>query len=107
MQALAAVMRQDYKKIVDSGLILQLDFPDLALSRHMLFSDISDKDFVKIEENHIDVLNYALANLPKEKIRVHICWGNYQGPHIVLFETSNPRHAHEWKVFEEKERCYL
>ena len=105
------------------NLILQLDCPDLALSRHMLFSDLSDAEFVKIADHHIQILNYALAGLPTEKIRVHVCWGNYEGPHIcdigmaklfnilmrvhagyILFETSNPRHAHEWTVFKEKRR---
>jgi len=121
--ALADVMKNEYRAIIDSGLILQLDCPDLALSRHMLFSDLSDAEFVKIADHHIQILNYALAGLPTEKIRVHVCWGNYEGPHIcdigmaklfnilmrvhagyILFETSNPRHAHEWTVFKEKRR---
>ena len=119
LHALAEVMREEYRTIIDAGLDLQLDCPDLALSRHMLFTDLSDDEFIKIADMHVDALNTALDGLPKEKIRVHICWGNYEGPHTcdismdkmfntlmsthagyVLFETSNPRHAHEWSVFE-------
>ena len=121
LEALAEVMKGEYKAIINAGLDLQLDCPDLALSRHMLFADMSDKEFIEVAESHIAALNYALEGLPKENIRIHICWGNYEGPHIcdismdtifatlmkahagyVLFETSNPRHAHEWTVFKER-----
>jgi 5-methyltetrahydropteroyltriglutamate--homocysteine methyltransferase len=121
LAALADAMREEYETIVEAGLDLQLDCPDLALSRHMLFSDLSDAEFVKIAESHVEALNSALANVPQEKVRVHICWGNYEGPHVcdidmakvfpvlmktraryVLFETSNPRHAHEWTVFRDR-----
>ena len=121
LEALSEVMRIEYKTIIDSGLELQLDCPDLALSRHMLFAEMSDDEFISIADSHVAALNYALEALPKDKIRVHICWGNYEGPHIcdismdkvfstlmstharyVLFETSNPRHAHEWSVFKER-----
>ena len=121
LQALAEAMRVGYRTIIESGLDLQLDCPDLALSRHMLFADLSDAEFVEVAESHVKALNFALDGLPKEKIRIHICWGNYEGPHIcdipmdsvfttlmkaharyVLFETSNPRHAHEWTVFEKR-----
>jgi len=121
LDALAEVMKAEYKAIIDAGLDLQLDCPDLALSRHMLFADLSDDEFVAIADSHVAALNHALDGLPKEKIRVHICWGNYEGPHIcdismdkvfstlmdthagyVLFETSNPRHAHEWTVFRDR-----
>ena len=121
LDALAEVMKIEYKAIIDAGLDLQLDCPDLALSRHMLFADLSDDEFVAIADSHVAALNHALDGLPKEKIRVHICWGNYEGPHIcdismdkvfstlmnthagyVLFETSNPRHAHEWTVFRDR-----
>lgn len=120
LAALADAMRDEYETIVASGLDLQLDCPDLALSRHMLFTELSDSEFVKIAESHVEALNHALANVPKDKVRVHICWGNYEGPHTcdigmdkmlptflktkarhLLFETSNPRHAHEWTVFED------
>ena len=121
LAALADAMRDEYETIVASGLDLQLDCPDLALSRHMLFSDLSDSEFVKIAESHMEALNHALLNIPEEKVRIHICWGNYEGPHCcdidmttvfatlmkakaryTLFETSNPRHAHEWTVFRDR-----
>jgi 5-methyltetrahydropteroyltriglutamate--homocysteine methyltransferase len=121
LAALADAMREEYETIVASGLDLQLDCPDLALSRHMLFSDLSDSEFVKIAESHMEALNHALKNIPEEKVRIHICWGNYEGPHCcdidmttvfatlmkakaryTLFETSNPRHAHEWTVFRDR-----
>jgi 5-methyltetrahydropteroyltriglutamate--homocysteine methyltransferase len=119
--ALANAMKAEYETIVASGLDLQLDCPDLALSRHMLFNDLSDEEFIKIANSHVEALNYALSDVPAEKVRVHICWGNYEGPHIcdipmskmfdtlmstkaryVLFETSNPRHGHEWSVFKDR-----
>lgn len=121
LAALADAMRDEYETIVEAGLDLQLDCPDLALSRHMLFTDLSDAEFVKIAESHVEALNHALANVPADRVRVHICWGNYEGPHVcdidmdtvfpvlmkanaryVLFETSNPRHAHEWTVFRDR-----
>ena len=121
LSALADVMRDEYKNIVDSGLHLQLDCPDLALSRHMLFNDLSDSEFVKIANSHVEALNYALTGIDPSRVRVHICWGNYEGPHVcdlsmdkifstlmnvsanyILFETSNPRHAHEWTVFRDR-----
>ena len=121
LEALAEAMKQEYETIVASGLDLQLDCPDLALSRHMLFHDLSDEAFIKIAQSHVEALNYALQNVPQEKVRVHICWGNYEGPHVcdipmskmfdtlmatkscyVLFETSNPRHGHEWQVFADR-----
>ena len=121
LSALADVMRDEYKNIVDSGLHLQLDCPDLALSRHMLFNNLSDSEFVKIANSHVEALNYALTGIDPSRVRVHICWGNYEGPHVcdlsmdkifstlmnvsanyILFETSNPRHAHEWTVFRDR-----
>ena len=121
LEALANAMKAEYETIVASGLDLQLDCPDLALSRHMLFNDLSDDEFIKIANSHVEALNYALSDVPVEKVRVHICWGNYEGPHIcdipmskmfdtlmstkasyVLFETSNPRHGHEWSVFKDR-----
>ena len=121
LAALADVMKTEYETITNSGLYLQLDCPDLALSRHMLFNDLSDDEFLKIAELHVETLNYALRDIPEEKVRVHICWGNYEGPHccdidmnkvfstlmkakaqFLLFETSNPRHAHEWEVFKNR-----
>ena len=121
LSALADVMKDEYETIVASGLDLQLDCPDLALSRHMLFTDLSDEEFLKIAAGHVEALNHALENIDPEKVRIHICWGNYEGPHVcdismdkvfatlmsakanyVLFETSNPRHAHEWTVFRDR-----
>ncbi|WP_299743509.1 cobalamin-independent methionine synthase II family protein [uncultured Tateyamaria sp.] len=121
LAALADAMKTEYETIVGAGLDLQLDCPDLALSRHMLFNELSDAEFLKIADAHVEALNHALADVPAEKVRVHICWGNYEGPHTcdiamdtvfstlmatkaryVLFETSNPRHAHEWTVFRDR-----
>ena len=121
LAALADAMKEEYETIVASGLDLQLDCPDLALSRHMLFADLSDDEFLKIAASHVEALNHALSDVPAEKVRIHICWGNYEGPHVcdiemdkvfstlmaakaryVLFETSNPRHAHEWTVFRDR-----
>ena len=121
LSALADAMKAEYEAIVSSGLDLQLDCPDLALSRHMLFSTMTDEEFLNIAETHVEVLNHALRDVPQEQVRIHICWGNYEGPHVcdidmakvlptlmkakaryVLFETSNPRHAHEWTVFRDR-----
>lgn len=121
LTALADAMKAEYETIVAAGLDLQLDCPDLALSRHMLFNDLSDAEFLKIADLHVEALNHALQDVPADKVRVHICWGNYEGPHCcdigmdkvfstlmatksryVLFETSNPRHAHEWTVFRDR-----
>ncbi len=121
LTALSDALRTEYETIVGAGFQLQLDCPDLALSRHMLFKDHSDEEFLKLAESHVAALNAALSNVPQEMVRVHICWGNYEGPHVcdiemdkvfpilmktksryVLFETSNPRHAHEWTVFRDR-----
>ena len=123
LAALADVMKAEYETIVGAGLTLQLDCPDLALSRHMLFSHLSDAEFVKIAHLHVEALNHALRDIDPANVRVHICWGNYEGPHVcdvdmatvfpvlmttraqhVLFETSNPRHAHEWTVFRDRKQ---
>ena len=82
LEALANAMKAEYETIVASGLDLQLDCPDLALSRHMLFNDLSDEEFIKVANSHVEALNYALSDVPAEKVRVHICWGNYEGPHL-------------------------
>ena len=121
LAALADAMKAEYETIVGAGLDLQLDCPDLALSRHMLFTDLSDDEFLRIANMHVEALNHALQNVPQDRVRVHICWGNYEGPHCcdipmakmfdtlmatksryVLFETSNPRHGHEWTVFRDR-----
>lgn len=123
LAALADAMKAEYETIVAAGLDLQLDCPDLALSRHMIFTELSDAEFVKQAELHVDALNHALRDVPPEKVRVHICWGNYEGPHVcdipmdrvfgtlmrtrshyLLFETSNPRHGHEWTTFRDRRK---
>ena len=121
LAALADALKVEYETIVAAGLDVQLDCPDLALSRHMLFTDLTDAEFVKVANLHVEALNHALRDVPQDRVRVHICWGNYEGPHCcdipmaqmfdtlmatksryVLFETSNPRHAHEWTVFRDR-----
>jgi len=121
LAALADALKVEYETIVAAGLDVQLDCPDLALSRHMLFTDLTDAEFVKVANLHFEALNHALRDVPQDRVRVHICWGNYEGPHCcdipmaqmfdtlmatnsryVLFETSNPRHAHEWTVFRDR-----
>ena len=121
LAALADAMAAEYRTIVEAGLLLQLDCPDLALSRHMLFAEMSDAEFLRIAEMHVEALNGALAGIDPSRVRAHICWGNYEGPHVcdvamdtvfstflgvraghLLFETSNPRHAHEWQVWDRR-----
>ncbi|MGI8634836.1 MAG: cobalamin-independent methionine synthase II family protein [Segetibacter sp.] len=120
LEALAEAMRPEYEAIVAAGFILQLDSPDLGLGRHMMFKNESDENYIKLANQHIEVLNYALRNIPADRARMHVCFGNYEGPHHhdapmelvlpialkakpqgLLFETSNPRHAHEWVVFRD------
>ena len=119
LAALSDAFRYEYQAITDAGLLLQIDCPDLALARHMIFTDKSDEEFVRTASMHVEALNAALDGIPEDRIRVHICWGNYEGPHVcdidmdkvfpvlmktrsryLLFESSNPRHAHEWTVFK-------
>ena len=120
LYALADVMKDEYNAIASSGVLLQLDCPDLAMTRVTQFSHLSQEEFVKVVELHVEVINYALAGIPPEQMRLHLCWGNTEGPHhhdvplkeiihIVLkarpnglsFEGANPRHAHEWKLWED------
>jgi 5-methyltetrahydropteroyltriglutamate--homocysteine methyltransferase len=115
---LAEAMRPEYEAIVEQGFLLQLDCPDLAMSRHTGFQDLSEAEFLKVAAANVEALNAATANIPPEKMRMHICWGNYEGPHdhdiplervvdiilkarpaTILFEAANPRHEHEWKVW--------
>jgi 5-methyltetrahydropteroyltriglutamate--homocysteine methyltransferase len=117
---LVDAMREEYETIVNEGFYLQLDCPDLAMSRHTGYQDLSDAEFVKVAEANVEALNAATANIPPEKMRMRICWGNYEGPHdhdiplervidtvlkarpaTVLFEAANPRHEHEWKVWKD------
>ena len=116
---LVDAMRPEYEAIVEAGFQLQLDCPDLAMSRHTGYQDLSDEDFVKVAEANVEALNAATANIPPEKLRMHVCWGNYEGPHdfdialekiidvvlsarpaTILFEAANPRHEHEWTVWK-------
>jgi len=118
--AVAAALRHEYEAIVEAGLMLQVDCPDLAMGRHTQYAQLDVKGFRDKMELHIEALNRALVNIPAEKVRMHLCWGNYPGPHhcdvpladivdivwkakphAVLFEAANPRHAHEWTVFEQ------
>lgn len=120
LEALGEAMRPEYEAIVGSGLILQLDSPDLGLGRHMMYKGRSDAEYLTLIGMHVDVLNYALRNVPADRVRMHVCWGNYEGPHThdvemgvilptlmrakpagLLFETSNPRHQHDWNYFAE------
>ena len=120
LEALAEAMRVEYEAIVKAGFILQLDSPDIGLGRHMMFKDKPESEYVKLAEQHIEVLNHALRNVPADRVRMHVCFGNYEGPHHhdasmgvvlpialkakpqgLLFETSNPRHAHEWVIFRD------
>ncbi|MDP3677177.1 MAG: cobalamin-independent methionine synthase II family protein [Novosphingobium sp.] len=115
---LAEAMRTEYETIVAEGFLLQLDCPDLAMSRHTGFQDLTEAEFLKVAEQNVEALNAATANIPPEKMRMHVCWGNYEGPHdhdiglekvigtvlkarpaTILFEAANPRHEHEWKVW--------
>ena len=119
--ALADAMREEYERIVAAGLDLQVDCPDLGLARHMQFTDLSDDEFLAAVAANVEALNHALRNVDPGRVRVHICWGNYEGPHLcdigmdkvfpvlmsvraryVLFEASNPRHGHEWTVFRDR-----
>jgi 5-methyltetrahydropteroyltriglutamate--homocysteine methyltransferase len=122
LEALADAMAAEYNAIVDAGLVLQLDSPDLGLGRHMMFKGKSEQEYKDCAALHVDALNHALAGIPKDRVRLHVCWGNYEGPHhhdapmdivlpvalranvgALLFESSNPRHAHEWEVFANTE----
>ena len=118
LEALAEAMRPEYEAIVAAGLTLQLDSPDLGLGRHMMYKDRSDADYLVRIERHVAVLNHALRNVPADRVRMHVCWGNYEGPHHcdvematilptlmkarpagLLFETANPRHQHDIEAF--------
>jgi 5-methyltetrahydropteroyltriglutamate--homocysteine methyltransferase len=119
LEALAAALQVEYESIVGAGIVLQIDAPDLAMGRHTMYRDRSLEEFERLAARHIEVLNYALRNVPAERARMHVCWGNYEGPHHydvpmarllpivlkakpqgLLFEAANPRHAHEWAVFK-------
>jgi 5-methyltetrahydropteroyltriglutamate--homocysteine methyltransferase len=117
--AIAEAMRQEYEAIAGAGIILQIDCPDLGMGRHIQHADLSLAEWRKKAELHVEALDHAVANIPPEQLRMHLCWGNYEGPHhcdvpladvidivfharpsAIAIEAANPRHAHEWKLFE-------
>jgi 5-methyltetrahydropteroyltriglutamate--homocysteine methyltransferase len=117
--AIADAMRHEYETVARAGFVLQLDCPDLAMGRHIQFAALGLEEFRKMARLHLAALDHAVAGIPPEQLRMHLCWGNYEGPHhydvpladlldlvfaarpqAVSFEAANPRHAHEWKVFE-------
>ena len=119
LYAIADAMRHEYEAVVKAGFVLQIDCPDLGMGRHIQYADLTVSEFRKKAQLHIEVLNHALANIAPEKLRLHLCWGNYEGPHhydvpladivdlvfrarpaAISLEAANPRHAHEWKLFE-------
>jgi 5-methyltetrahydropteroyltriglutamate--homocysteine methyltransferase len=120
VEALGEAMRAEYEGIVEAGFLLQIDSPDIGMGRHTIFRDKSDAEYLRLANLHIEVLNHALRNIDSDRVRLHVCWGNYEGPHnhdvpmelvlpialkadagALLFESSNPRHAHEWTVFRD------
>jgi 5-methyltetrahydropteroyltriglutamate--homocysteine methyltransferase len=117
--AIAEAMRHEYEAVARAGFVLQVDCPDLAMGRHIQYAGLGLDDFRRAARLHVEALNHALANVPADQARVHLCWGNYEGPHHydvpladildvvfvakpngISFEAANPRHAHEWRVFE-------
>jgi 5-methyltetrahydropteroyltriglutamate--homocysteine methyltransferase len=120
LEAIAEALRVEYEAIVAAGLYLQIDAPDLAMGRHIMYRDEPDAVFVRAVDTHVAVLNHALRNVPAERVRLHLCWGNYDGPHhcdidldkiiggvlkakpaILVFEAANPRHEHEWSTWRD------
>jgi len=120
LEALGAAMQAEYHAIAQAGLTLQIDCPDLAMARHLVYTDLSDDEFLVQAATQVEVLNAVLAGIPASQVRMHLCWGNYEGPHhrdialekifalvmrvnaqTLLFEAANPRHAHEWQVFRD------
>ncbi|PZQ59825.1 MAG: epoxyalkane--coenzyme M transferase [Sphingomonas taxi] len=120
LEALAEAMRPEYEAIVAAGHVLQLDSPDLGLGRHMMYKERSEAEYLPLIARHVEVLNHALRNVPADRVRMHVCWGNYEGPHHcdvemrtilpvlmtakprgLLFETANPRHQHDWQAFRD------
>jgi len=120
LEALGEAMRAEYEGIIDAGFLLQIDAPDIGMGRHTIFRDKSDDEYLRLATLNIEVLNHSLRNIAADRVRLHVCWGNYEGPHhldapmelvlpvalqanaqALLFESSNPRHAHEWTVFRD------
>ena len=119
LHAIAEAMRAEYEAVAAAGFVLQIDCPDLAMGRHIQYADLGLEEFRKRARQHVEALNHALRNIPAERLRMHLCWGNYEGPHhcdvpladivdivflakpqAVSLEAANPRHAHEWALFE-------
>jgi len=117
--AIADAMRDEYETVANAGFVLQFDCPDLGMGRHIQYADLDLKEFRKRITLHIEALNHAVKNVPAEKLRMHLCWGNYEGPHhrdvpladivdivfmakpqAISLEGANPRHAHEYEVFD-------
>jgi 5-methyltetrahydropteroyltriglutamate--homocysteine methyltransferase len=122
LEAVAEAMRTEYEAIAAAGFLLQIDAPDLGMGRHTMYRNASVEEYLRSAARHVEVLNHALRNIPSDRMRMHICWGNYEGPHhhdvplaqllpvvirakplALLFESANPRHAHEWQVFRDQE----
>ena len=120
LEAVAEGMRAEYEGLTQAGLLIQIDAPDMAMGRHTMYRSRTEQDFIGLAARHVEVLNHALRNVPADRIRMHVCWGNYEGPHThdvplekllpvvlkakpqaILFEAANPRHAHEWQVFRD------
>ncbi|MFM9938538.1 MAG: cobalamin-independent methionine synthase II family protein [Hyphomicrobiaceae bacterium] len=119
LQALAAAMSAEYRAVIEAGLDLQIDCPDLAMGRHTIFKHASDLAFLRHTEEQVEALNSALIGLPPERLRIYVSWGNYEGPHThdiplerilpvilrsrpaqLVLEAATPTHQHEWRVFE-------
>ena len=120
LEAIARAMKNEYDAIARAGIVLQLDCPDLAMGRHIQFGQASLEEFRRNAALNVEALNYAVGDIPPEQLRMHLCWGNYEGPHhrdvelrdiidivfsarpsAISLEACNPRHAHEWRVFED------
>ena len=119
LEAIATAMQYEYEAVVAAGFDLQVDCPDLAMGRHIQYASLDLPDFRKRATKHVEALNHALRNIPAERVRMHVCWGSYEGPHhydvpfadivdiifsgrpaAISFEAANPRHAHEWALFK-------
>lgn len=119
LHAIAEAMRHEYEMVASAGIVLQIDCPDLAMGRHIQYANLSLEEFRKRARAHVEALNHAVANIPADAMRIHLCWGNYEGPHhcdvaladiidivflarpaAISLEAANPRHAHEWTLFE-------
>ncbi|MGC1458541.1 MAG: cobalamin-independent methionine synthase II family protein [Steroidobacteraceae bacterium] len=120
VEAIASAMREEYEAIAAAGIVLQIDCPDLAMARHTGFQNLTEQQFLHRAQFHVEALNEALRNIPASQLRMHVCWGNYEGPHdhdidvakvlpiilkakpsAILFEAANPRHAHEWLTWKQ------